>query len=96
MEQQVEQQRARAREAELREVRERAKQAAARQKAAYESMAAQQRRRPTPEELGYYSTEDSLSKIVDDAAEQLGKRVRDSDGKRQFARRLSELFGRGE
>jgi DnaJ-domain-containing protein 1 len=94
MEQQLERQRAQAREAELRAARERAKQAAARQQAAYDAIAAQQRRGPTQEELGYYSTEDSLSKIVDDAADQLGRRVRDSDSRRQFARRLSDLFGR--
>ena len=49
---------------------------------------------PTPEELGIYSTEDSFIKIIDDAAEQLGERLRSSDAKKQFARRLSDLFGR--
>lgn len=52
------------------------------------------RRHPTPEELGYYSTDDSLTKIIDDAAEQLGQRLRDGDAKQQFARRLADLFGR--
>jgi curved DNA-binding protein CbpA len=94
MEQQLERRRAQAREAELRAARERAEQAAARQRAAYEAIAARERRGPTQEELGYYSTQDSLSKIVDDAADQFGKRVRDSDSRRQFARRLSDLFGR--
>jgi DnaJ-class molecular chaperone len=53
-----------------------------------------ERRRPTPEELGYYTTDDSLTKIIDDAADQLGDRLHGSDAKRQFARRLSDLFGR--
>jgi type VI protein secretion system component VasK len=48
----------------------------------------------TPEELGYYTTDDSFTKIIDDAAEQLGERLRRSDAKKQFTRRLSDLFGR--
>ena len=55
-----------------------------------------QQRRPTPEELGYYTTDDSFTRIVDDAAEQLGERLRKSDAKRQFSRRLSDLFGRDD
>ncbi len=50
-------------------------------------------RRPTPEELGYYSTQDSFTKIIDDAADELIDRIQGSDRKRQFSRRLSELFG---
>jgi curved DNA-binding protein CbpA len=95
IEQQMEQQRAQVRARELQEVRERAKQAADRQREAYAAIAAEVRRRPTPEELGHYSTDDSFGKIVDDASEQIGKRLRESDSKRQFSRRLSELFGRG-
>jgi curved DNA-binding protein CbpA len=53
------------------------------------------RSRPTPEELGYYSTDDSFTQIIDDAAEQLGERLGKSDARKQFTRRLSELFGRG-
>jgi curved DNA-binding protein CbpA len=55
---------------------------------------ASHRLRATPEELGYYSTDDSFTKIIDDAAEQLGERLRRSDAKKQFTRRLSDLFGR--
>jgi DnaJ-class molecular chaperone len=51
---------------------------------------------PTPEELGYYTTDDSFTKIIDDAADQLGERLRKSDAKRQFSRRLSDLFGRDD
>jgi DnaJ-class molecular chaperone len=52
------------------------------------------RLRPTPEELGYYSTDDSFTKIIDDATEQFGERLRKSDAKKQFTQRLSDLFGR--
>jgi curved DNA-binding protein CbpA len=76
-----------------RQTKEAAMQAAARQKAAYEAVAAAAGRRPTREELGYYSTDDSFSMIVDDATEQLGERLRSSEVKRQFARRLTDLFG---
>jgi hypothetical protein len=34
--------------------------------------------RPSDEELGYYSTDDSFSKILDDAAEELSERVSDA------------------
>lgn len=54
----------------------------------------EQRAHSTPEELGRYSTDDSFTQIIDDAAEQLGERLRKSDAKKQFARRLSDLFGR--
>lgn len=54
------------------------------------------RARPTPEELGQYTTDDSLTKIIDDAAAQLGERLRGSDAGKQFARRLADLFGRDE
>jgi hypothetical protein len=54
------------------------------------------RLRATPEELGYYSTDDSFTKIIDDASEQFTERLRKSDAKKQFARRLSDLFGRDE
>lgn len=52
--------------------------------------------RPTPEELGYFTTDDSFTKIIDDAAETIADRLRNSDAKRQLARRLSDLFGRGD
>lgn len=51
---------------------------------------------PTPEELGHYTTEDSFTKIIDDATEGIAERLRSSDAKRQIARRLSDLFGRGD
>lgn len=50
--------------------------------------------RPTPEELGQYTTDDSFTKIIDDAADALGERLRGSDAGKQFARRLADLFGR--
>ncbi len=53
-------------------------------------------RRPTPEELGYYSTDDSFTAIIDDATEQLAERLRGSDAKRQFTQRLFDLFSRGD
>jgi len=53
-------------------------------------------RRPTPEELGYYTTDDSFTKIIDDAADEFSERLRKSDAKKQFARRLSDLFGRAD
>jgi curved DNA-binding protein CbpA len=90
---------ARMREQKQRQAREQARRAAA---AAAAAAAAQQTaaasgdaRRPTDEELGYFKTEDSFTKIIDDAAEQLAERVRSGDAKRQLTQRLSDLFGRG-
>jgi hypothetical protein len=57
-------------------------------------LAREQARRPTPEELGYYTTDDSFTRIIDDAADQFTDRLRKSDARKQFARRLSDLFGR--
>ncbi len=54
------------------------------------------RRHATPEELGYYTTDDSFTKIIDDAAGEFSERLRRSDSKKQFARRLSDLFGRDD
>ena len=86
------------REAEQRRTQEQARQMreqAAKLAATQRFKAAQaQRSRSTPEELGYYSTDDSFTQIIDDAAEQLGERLKKSDAKRQFTRRLSDLFGR--
>jgi curved DNA-binding protein CbpA len=59
-------------ESELRQARERA-QRAARQAAAE----AEQRERPSDEELGYIRTDDSFSKIFDDAGAELSKLLRD-------------------
>jgi multidrug efflux pump subunit AcrA (membrane-fusion protein) len=94
----LEREMAAAREAELRRAQEQARQA--REEAAKLAAAARMppgpahRVRPTPEELGQYSTDDSFTKIIDDAAEQLGERLRRSEAKKQFARRLTDLFGR--
>jgi curved DNA-binding protein CbpA len=87
------------REAEQRRAEEQARAARERARRVAENVAAAganqaQRGRPTPEELGYYTTDDSFTKIIDDAADQLGERIRKSDAKRQFSRRLSDLFGR--
>ncbi|MGC9220902.1 MAG: J domain-containing protein [Solirubrobacteraceae bacterium] len=73
-----------------------AKLAAARQQAAYESVLSSRQRRPTAEELGYYSTDDSISQIVDDATGELARKIQNSDAKRQFTRRLTDLFGSGQ
>lgn len=59
-------------ESELREARDRAQRAARR--AAAE---AEQRERPSDEELGYVRTDDSFSKIFDDAGAELAKLLRD-------------------
>jgi DnaJ-class molecular chaperone len=69
-------------EHELQQVRERARRAAAE--------AAQSRPgRATPEELGYVTTEDSFSKILDDASAELGSRFSRSP----LGRRLADLLG---
>lgn len=80
-------------EAQARAAREQVRQAAARSAATGSNQA---QPRPTPEELGYYTTDDSFTKIIDDAAGQFTERVRKSDAKKQFSRRLSDLFGRDE
>jgi curved DNA-binding protein CbpA len=71
-----------------------AKQQAARQ-AASRSGAYQQPKKPTREELGYYETDDSFSKILDDAGSQAAERL---DGARRsdFTKRLTDLFRGGE
>jgi curved DNA-binding protein CbpA len=53
-----------------------------------------QARRPTQEELGIYTTDDSFTKIIDDATQQVGEHLRQADPKKQFTRRLADLFGR--
>jgi hypothetical protein len=77
-------------------VREQAEKLAAARRAAANQAVQDQRLRATPEELGYYSTDDSFTKIIDDATEQFGERLRKSDAKKQFTRRLSDLFGRDD
>jgi curved DNA-binding protein CbpA len=76
-----------------------AREAAARAEAARQAAAgaaSAESRRPTPEELGYFTTEDSFTNIIDDVTETIAERLRNSDAKRQIARRLSDLFGRGD
>lgn len=52
-------------------------------------------RRPTPEELGYITTDDSLGKIFDDATEELADRWSKSR-EQPLSKRLTDLFrGRG-
>jgi DnaJ-class molecular chaperone len=80
-------------EEQVRVAREKVRQAAARGAATGSN---QGQGRPTPEELGYYTTDDSFTKIVDDAAGEFTERLRKSDAKKQFSRRLSDLFGRDE
>ncbi|MGH2873589.1 MAG: hypothetical protein ACRDL5_14155, partial [Solirubrobacteraceae bacterium] len=48
-------------------------------------------KRPTDEELGYYTTDDSFTKIVDDAADLLGRRLGGA-ARSPAAHRLSELI----
>lgn len=61
-------------------------------RAAATSGAYGQRPRPTPQELGYYETDDSLSSIVDDAAAGLGERLKGAR-RSELSRRLTDLFG---
>jgi len=69
-------------EAELRSARERARRAAP-------DVQAPRPVRPTPEELGYVTSDDSFTKILDDAQAELGTRFSRSS----LGRRLSELLG---
>lgn len=81
-----------------RQARDRAAAAAAsvaREAAAREAAGRQagRRERPSDEELGYISTDDSLTKIVDDAADELLKRARGARGS-DTAHRLADLIDR--
>jgi hypothetical protein len=49
------------------------------------------RQRPTPEELGYYTTDDSFTKIIDDAIEQVA--VLDKHGNYMAA--FKKLWSKG-
>ncbi len=60
------------------------------QRAAREA-AASTARRPTDEELGYYTTDDSFSKLFDDAAEEVSKRLAGA-GQQRAKRRAANLF----
>jgi hypothetical protein len=87
------------REAQARQAQEQARLAreqATKRAAAARAPAQGDRQRPTPEQLGYYTTEDSFTKIIDDAAAKLGARLRGSEAAKQFTRRLSDLLGRDE
>ena len=94
----IEREVARQRETERRRAQEqtRAREQATRVADARRAQTQRERLRPTPEELGYYSTEDSFTKIIDDAAAQFSDRVGKSNAKKQFTRRLSDLFGRDD
>jgi DnaJ domain len=48
--------------------------------------------RPTPQELGYYETDDSVTSIIDDAAADLGERLKGAR-RSELSRRLTDLFG---
>jgi hypothetical protein len=48
--------------------------------------------KPSPAELGHYETDDSLTSIIDDAAADLGERLRNAR-RSDLSRRLSDLFG---
>jgi hypothetical protein len=56
------------------------------------SGARKQPRRATPHELGYYDTDDSITRIIDDAAAGLGDRLKDAR-RSELSRRLTDLFG---
>jgi len=49
------------------------------------------RKRPSDEELGYYSTEDNFSSIISDAREQLSGRLKHA-GEHPVARRVADLI----
>ncbi len=71
-----------------------ARAAAARAAARTAAQPDSQARHPTQEELGIYTTDDSFTKIIDDATQQVGEHLRQADPKKQFTRRLADLFGR--
>lgn len=77
------------------EARETARKAASEAaRAAAAEAAAETARRPTDEELGIYTTDDSFSNLIDDAAAELGKRVAhagDHHAKKRVADLLEEL-----
>lgn len=70
---------------------------AARQEAARAAAAAvrEQPRRPTPEELGYVTTDDSFTRILDDAGAEIADRLSRA-GRGPLGKRLSELLGLDE
>ena len=88
-------------ERELAETRERERQArAAAQNSARQAAASrgayQRPRQPTREELGYYETDDSFGKILDDAGAQLAEHLQETR-RSEFTKRLTDLFrGRDE
>lgn len=80
-------------ERELAEARERAARVARAARKAAETAAAGESRtpRPTPEELGYVTTDDSLSKILDDAQAALVDRL-EKAGDSPLVKRLADLL----
>ena len=78
-------------ERELRAAREaREKVARAAQRAARRATGEGDTERPSDEELGYISTEDSFTKILDDLADDVSTRVAESRGGAPHPRRLSD------
>ncbi len=74
--------------------KQRLAQAAARQAAAAEAAAAERAdatRRPTPEELGYITTDDSVTKILEDAERDLAERWSRSRDE-PLSKRLTDFF----
>jgi hypothetical protein len=63
----------------------------ARRAAGASSASGARRDRPTDEELGYYSTDDSFSKIVDDVADELSERWTEAR-RSPAAHRVSDLI----
>ncbi|HEY2438668.1 MAG TPA: DnaJ domain-containing protein [Solirubrobacteraceae bacterium] len=81
-----------ARERAVRQAREAQEQTLRDARASSASGASDGRRdRPTDEELGYYSTDDSFSKILDDAAEELSERWTEAR-RSPAAHRVSDLI----
>jgi curved DNA-binding protein CbpA len=81
-----------------RRARERARKAAQdaarearRARAAQEAASDTQRERPSDEDLGYYSTDDSLTKILSDAREQLAEKFSEAR-EHPVVRRVSDLI----
>jgi curved DNA-binding protein CbpA len=77
-------------ERQVKAARERA-QRAAREAARAAAATRSERKRPSDEELGYYTTEDSLSSIISDAREELSNRLRHAQ-EHPVARRVTDLI----
>jgi DnaJ-class molecular chaperone len=78
-----------------REIRERKQAEQRAREAAARATVDEGPRKPTPEELGYVTTDDSFGRIFDDARDALTKRWSKSRGQ-SFADRLADLFNEGD